>query len=168
MTTTRIEVEGLDELVDALGPELVQQPMRSFYERWGLAVVRAAKARAPRNKGQLGGSITHEIVGSYPGMYAQAGTNVAHGPYMEFGTGLLTDGDGGGSRHFPPSDALEAWAKKHGAPNGWVIAAAIGRKGGLRPRRFMRDGIDDTIAKVPSYLNRMARDIERAAASGGG
>ena len=160
-----VNIKGLDELERKLGPQLVAGPARRFLTKWGIAVAAQAAVRSPRNKGQLAGSMTHEINGSYPSISARAGTNADHAPFMEGGTGLLNDGSvgGGGSRHWPPGNALDGWARTHGFDNGGEVAAAIGRRGGLKPRKMLRNAVDDTVGKVPGYVAAFARDIEASA-----
>ena len=71
-------------------------------------------------------------------LWAKGGSNVKYAPYMEYGTGRLADaeGGGGGGRHWPPAQALEGWASRHGfgPGGGFLVARAIGRRGGLKPR----------------------------------
>lgn len=44
-----------------------------------------------------------------------------------------------GTEHnkMPPPKALDRWAKRHGIKSGYVVALAILRKGGLKPRPFL-------------------------------
>ena len=68
-----------------------------------------------------------------------------------------------GGRHFPPSDALERWASRHGfgPGGGFVVARAIGRRGGLKPREFLTGAFRENVQKIRGFLGDVARDIER-------
>ncbi len=60
------------------------------------------------------------------GMVAEVGPEAPYGPYVEFGT----------KPHFPPPDALEGWAKRHGFDSAWPICKAIAKRG-LKARPFI-------------------------------
>lgn len=156
---------GEARLKKKLKADLVIQPVRNFLNRWGVLTSGAAKTKAPNNQGQLRGSLTHELddTTGIP-TWARAGTNIAHGPWMEGGTGLLADLEGGkGTRHWPPGPPLDDWATKHGFASGQEVANIIGRRGGLVPRRFLRGAFEETQAMIPALLAKAASEIEQRA-----
>lgn len=155
-----VEIKGLDRVVKALSPSLINKPLRRFWERSAEAVRGEARHLAPVDTGKLRNSIAIEIDSNNPPQFAKVGTNVHYAPYQEFGTGLQTDGEGGGSGHWPPAKALDSWAKKHGFPSGAAVAAAIGGRGGLLPKRFMRDGLKNSMGKIDAYVGALADEIE--------
>jgi hypothetical protein len=160
-----IRIKGFAELRAKLGDRMIAGPTRRFLNRWSLIVLHRARQLAPINRGRLRGSITNELAPDYVPLWARVGTNLPYGRYMEHGTGLLND-QGGGSRHWPPGEALNPWARQHGftGPNpGYAVARAIGLRGGLRPRRYLRGAVEESVPHVPSLLEMMARDIERTA-----
>lgn len=53
------------------------------------------------------------------GEAAEIGPTAPYGPYVEFGT----------KPHFPPMDALEDWAKRHGFDSAWPICKVISERG---------------------------------------
>jgi len=53
------------------------------------------------------------------GLEAEVGTEEPYGLYVEFGT----------RPHFPPPDALEGWARRHGFDSTWPICKAIATHG---------------------------------------
>jgi hypothetical protein len=180
-----IHVKGVADLVAKLDPgKLAGEPGRNFLNRWALAVERGGKDKAPKWRGHLRRSITHEIEGSAIPRYARVGTNVAYAEAMEFGTGLLSESPNSKhTRHYPPPAALDAWAIAHGfhagtkksakanaadSPGtyGKQVSDIIGRRGDLKPRRYLRDAADETKPKIPGWIELMAQEIEQGAASG--
>jgi hypothetical protein len=87
----------------------------------------AIQAQAKRNitdapavdTGQLRASVKIETYSS--GYAARVGTDVAHGKWIEFGTGP----------HFPPLEPIREWARRHGLPPeaAYPIALAISKRG---------------------------------------
>lgn len=178
-----IRVKGLQEAVAKLnGAKIAGKPARNFLNRWALFTEREGKQNAPVWRGQLRRSITHELDHDAFPKSARVGTNAPHGPYMEHGTGLLSDAPGGGGRHFPPPAALDAWAIDHGfrpgsrksaqadaanAPGtyGLLVSQIIWKRGGLKPRRYLRKAAEASAGQVPGWLTQMAEEIEGQAAS---
>lgn len=171
----QVRLEGGDELLSKLKPKLVATPVKNFFRTWGVMTSNYAKEGAPVNKGQLRASLTWEYMpmdslGIPKGV--RAGTNVEHAIFMEGGTGTLEDlraidnPVGGRKRHWPPPEALEEWARLHGA-DPFVVARAIGIRGGLKPRRFLRNAYDKSELMIPNLLNVLKSEIEALRAVGG-
>lgn len=74
--------------------------------------------------GNLANSILVEPVEG--GMISEVGPEAPYGPHVEFGT----------KPHFPPPDALEGWAKRHGFDSAWPICKAIAKRG-LKAKPFL-------------------------------
>ena len=55
----------------------------------------------------------------YNGLSARIEAQAPYAAYIEFGT----------KPHFPPTDALEGWAKRHGMDSAWPICLAIAEHG---------------------------------------
>jgi phage gpG-like protein len=145
-------------------PTWLTGPAGAFLDAWRFFVERGAKGRAPVWRGHLRRGITSERDQAAFPLWAAVGTNVPYARPMEFGTGTQSDDPaGGGGRHWPPGQALEPWARAHGGLSGYADAAAIGRRGGLRPRRYLRDAADEAEGKIGTWLSQMARDVERRA-----
>jgi hypothetical protein len=102
----------------------------------GLPVVLDAVVKnAPYDQGGLKSSITSETLRTSPGIVEGiVGSKLFYAPFQEFGTGVFA----GKSPHRPPSGALDGWASRHGIPNGYLVARAIGLRGGLRPVGFFK------------------------------
>ena len=168
-----IRLIGEDELRRKLSnPSWVTGPLGEFFDKWRFATQRQAVANIKRGRGgwlDTGGtrqSITSERdEGTIP-QYARVGSNKPTARWGEFGTGLLSeDPEATRKRHWPPSAALEPWARKHGT-TGFLVARAIGLRGGLAPRRFLRDAAETTEPKITGWLAQAARDIETEASRG--
>lgn len=156
------EVKGLEKVLQKLGPDLIAEPLRDFLNKAGQHVQSEAKERAPVDTGRLRSSITTEVDDGLPPLWAKVGSNVDYAPYMEYGTGGQSDGSGGrGGRHWPPAGALDVWARRHGFQSGFQVAKAIGQRGGLEPRRYLRGALEDSVAKLKGFVKDMAKDIER-------
>lgn len=183
-----VVLHGDDELRRKLDPAaLAGVPARNFLNRWAIDVEGGAKENAPVWRGHLRRSLTHEVDSADLPMWAKAGTNLSPiAESMEFGTGLLSEApDSKGGRHFPPPAALDAWAIDHGfrtgsrkaaqedaaaAPGtyGLMVSQLIYRRGGLRPRRYLRTAAKDTESKIGGWLTQMAAEIEAGASHGAG
>lgn len=159
-----IRVIGLPELLRRLdAPKLVGPPARRFLTKWGTFVEREGKRNAPVWRGLLRRSLTHEVDGGAFPTRARAGTNIEYGPAMEYGTGLLSEApDRTGGRHHPSAAQLAPWAKSKGA-DPYVVANAIARRGGLRPRRYLRTAAEASGPRIAAWLTDMAGDIEQEA-----
>jgi len=164
---TRVEIEGLEEALAKFSPELYSEPLRDFWEKAALTVENEARTRAPVDTGRLRSSLAHMVDTASPPVWAKVGSNVAYAPYMEYGTGLLSDGEGGSGRaHWPPAAALDVWARRHGFANGAQVARIIGRRGGLEPRRFLRGAFEASLGKISQLVTGLQQKIAERWSSG--
>jgi len=154
-----VTIENLDQVLKALSPELYAKPLYNFWDRAGMQVENLARQKSPVDVGRLRASMTHIIDSDSPPAWCMVGSNVEYAPYMEYGTGTQSDGPGGHTRHWPPASALDVWAVRHGFPSGAYVAQIIGRRGGLEPRRFLRDAFAESLGNISSFLDRLATDI---------
>lgn len=189
-----VRITGLPELYDKLeNPEWAYKPARALFDRWRQLVQREAVKNAPRWRGHLRRSITSERDRRTFPQWARVGTNAPYAKPVEFGTGLLSDApDSGHRRYFPPPAALDAWAIAHGfhtersataarsavgllgsdrqttaaGTYGVLVSQIIWRRGGTKPRRFLRDAADEGEKKLPELLELMAAEIEAEASRG--
>ncbi len=158
-----VEIEGLKEAMARIDAGLVAGPVRAFMSRAAMYIEAEAKKNAPVDTGRLRTSITHEVdtENTVP-QWAKVGSNLFYAPYMEYGTGLRTDGTGGsGKRHHPPGDALQGWAERHGLASGWAVASAIAARGGLEPRRYLRGALEASTSAIQSLLKTCSDAIGR-------
>lgn len=160
-----IEIKGLEELQRKLRSGFINKPLRNFLNRGGTVIQGKSRPKAPVDRGRLRSDISTETDKGNPPLWSRIGPKVFYGPYMEFGTGTQSDAPGGGGgRHWPPGGALEGWAGRHGiSGGGFAVARAIGKRGGLKPRRFMRGGLEDSVSPIKALLPRLADEIEQSA-----
>ena len=165
------EVHGLDHLERKCRDKRVFDPLRDFFSRVTIAVQSKARIHAPVDTGHLRSSIQAEIDGHTPPlwgkvgfMHASAGSPLwLKARAMEYGTGRKGDkAVSHKASHFPPSESLDLWAKRHGLPSGYIVARAIARRGGLKPRKFLRTGLAESKQTIRSYLAQLGRDIRAA------
>ena len=151
-----MEVQGADRVAKQLGEvgvDLMGTPMVGAMREAALVVSGAAKQLAPVDTGRLRASITPAVAREANEVIGVVGSNVEYAPYMEFGTGPAGDpAVPHKASHWPPAAALDVWASRHGMPSGALVARAIGRRGGLRARRYLRDAFDQNEARVRQIL----------------
>ena len=158
-----IEVEGLREAqakMEQVVKDLYGQPALMAMRESVLLLQRDAKINAPVDTGRLRASIMPEVRTHSDVIEGVVGSNVIYAPYMEFGTGVFTGPEEsfagafamaphtGAGRHWPPSEALSDWARRHGIPSGYLVARAIGMRGGLRPRRYLQRALESNRDRI--------------------
>lgn len=176
----QVRLEGFDRLTASLRGLQVGQRTRAFLDATGHLVVSEARRRAPVNVGLLRASIFHEVDGNSDPRWVDVGSNQHYAPYMEYGTGLTHDHPSWPKvRHIPfvnrdeengrPVGALFYWAKRKGMgfAGGWGVARAIARRGGLRPRRFLRGPIEDLKPRINDNWRLVLDGIRNDLAGGG-
>lgn len=126
----KVDLIGDKEIVRALQKMSAEKKRRVKGDVYATAldVQREARNKLKDQRswdlGFLANSIIVELVES--GMVAEVGPTAPYGPYVEGGT----------RPHFPPPDALEGWARRHGFESAWPICRAIAKRG-LKARPFL-------------------------------
>lgn len=122
-----IERDNTNEIIDALGVakaralEIVGQKA----ERYAKALCPVGTPESTGKKGYRGGTLRNSIThGVENGDTVYIGSNVEYAPYVELGTG-------------PNFEAPPEW-EQFTAQRG-----SGARKGGIKPRHFLRDAIQD-------------------------
>jgi len=151
--TVSVELKGLVE-AQAKMRQVVTDfggiPAARAMESAAMLVTRAARINAPVDTGRLRASITPEIRSRRESIDGVIGSNLTYAPYMETGTGVFV----GRPRHCPPPAALDLWATRHGFKSGYLVARAICRRGGLRPRRYLERAITENAARITQIFER--------------
>ena len=119
----------------------------------------AAVKNAPHDQGDLKSSITSETTRTSPVIVeGVVGSKLFYAPSQEYGTGVFA----GKSPHWPPSGALDDWARRHGIPNGYLVARAIGLRGGLKPKGFFKQALEEReVAAVDEVQTAFQRIITK-------
>lgn len=125
--------KALNELQNASAKALEIVGLKA--ERYAKALCPVGTPESTGKKGYRGGtlrnSITHNV-GTEGGInYVEIGSNVEYAPYVELGTG-------------PNFEAPPEW-EQFDAPKG-------SGKGGMRPRHFLRDAIQEHISEFENVI----------------
>lgn len=138
----RAEIEGLRDLQrkrEQMLEDLGGQGLKRIFFEAALLIHRDVRINAPVDTGRGRASIIPEVrTGFDDTIEGVVGTNVQYMAAQETGTGTFV----GNPRHWPPPAALDTWARRHGFPNGYVVARIIGLRGGLRPKHFFKDAFE--------------------------
>ena len=120
VTMTPVGYKELQRDLKKMSKEIAEKVKKEAYAS-GLDVKKQAvdnlKALEAWDTGHLATTILVER--SPDGSIVEIGPTAPYGPYVEFGT----------KPHFPPMDALEDWARRHGMDSAWPICKAISERG---------------------------------------
>ena len=125
-----VDVIGEKEIAQAMNKLCAEKKRKIKGEVYASAVDVQREAREKLREmgtwdlGNLANTTIVDLIAS--GLIAEIGPTAPYGPYVEYGT----------KKHFPPPDALEGWAKRHGFDSAWPICRAIAKRG-LKPRPFL-------------------------------
>jgi len=119
--------EDLDRALAKMSTEDAKKIKREVYAS-GLDVQRKAKENLKDLKAWDTGNAANMILAdrSIDGMTCKIEATAPYSIYVEEGT----------RPHFPPLDALEGWAKRHGFDSAWPICKVISERG-LPARPFL-------------------------------
>lgn len=113
----------------------------------GIDVQREAKSRLREQKAWDLGNLANSIVVNMVGDFCEIGPEAPYGPYVEYGT----------KPHFPPPDALEGWARRHGFDSAWPICMAINKRG-LKARPYL---VPAWMAVVDKFWKRIKEILKK-------
>lgn len=135
-----VELKGEKELQKAI-KTLTQEAIRDLKKETyasGFDIQRKAKENLKDLEAWDTGNLANTIVVKREdqGLTSKIEAQAPYAPYVEYGT----------RPHFPPMDALEGWARRHGFESAWPICKAISERG-LKERPFL----------LPAYLK--VRDV---------
>jgi hypothetical protein len=150
-------LKDVEEAVSYLPRDLQEKMLKAV-----ILVEGEAKVRAPHDLGQIWSEMGHEVRAVGSGIAGFVGTAAPHGPYMEYGTGVFA----GRGRHWPPGEALDIWAKRHGFKSGYQVARIIGMRGGLRPRKYLSGAMEAKEQEVLRILGEALDKVVRRIVEG--
>ena len=127
-----VKVEGIKELAVELEGMASEHLMGKQLDKALLVVEEAARKKAPKDSGALKRSITSDRTG----LTGMVFTPLEYAPYVEYGTGLFTEG--GGRKDVP-------WKYQDDEGN-WHTTS------GQHPQPFMRPALDESREKVTRIL----------------
>ena len=168
MSSATVKIEGLPELIRALRNNAnLAQPMSKALHRIGLEGSSASKKRAPVDTGTLRRYITYEVDKSPLPTFVRIGTlgsnKVSYAAYMEFGTGMAHDHPSWPKKpHGIPPGVLDAWAARKSRSgedwNAYTIGRNIMKRGGLVPRRYLRDPFEAMRSRYVRLLKAAVKE----------
>ena len=142
VTMTPIGYKELQRDLKKMSKETAIKVKKEAYAS-GLDVRKEAQDRLKESKTWDTGHLANTILvePSSDGSIVEIGPTAPYGPYVEFGT----------KKHFPPPDALEGWAKRHGFDSAWPICKAIAQRG-LPPKPYL---LPAYLSVVDKFFNRV-------------
>lgn len=168
MADIEVKIEGMEEILRNLAAPHVLPATKNRMKRAALAVEVSAKdnmrtterGKTASNTGATLSSLTSTVEELGSDIVGIVGSKRKTARWMEFGTGLLSeDPRSSKKRHWPPAAALEEWARRHGFESGAIVAHIIGRRGGLKPRRFLRDAFESNRQTIIDELSHIPQDV---------
>lgn len=145
-----LNVEGIDKIISKANKnKLFAQPLKKFFTNSAIDVQRTAKQNAVVDTGRLRSDIGYEIDGAAIPLYAAVGNTVFYAPFVEKGT----------RPHFPPPQALDVWARRHGFVSGFVVARHIAMFG-TQAHPYLVPGLEDNVGNINRHLVTAAGEME--------
>jgi hypothetical protein len=153
--TIELKDNGILRRLQQAPQSVVNPAMNKFMSKASLMVVQRAKEKAPRAQGTLSGSINATPVKKTGNGYeSSVGTNVEYAPHQEYGTGIYGKH---GRPITPKGKKVLAWkGGKFG--KGWHFARQVK---GVRPKKFMKAGIEYLQSRQQGLVNELAAEIKR-------
>lgn len=145
-----VRITGDKELRAKLQDRRADGPVNQFLDRGAFYIEGEAKRNAPVDTGHLRRSIATATSGHRE---REVGTSTPYGPHIEFGT----------RPHFPPPDALNGWARRHGfgGNGGFLVARKIAKRG-TQPQPYMGPAAESGERFVKAGIPALAAAIEQA------
>lgn len=158
-----IKINGLEVVIDRLEKIKSQEQLEGAINQATLLVERAARI----NAGKISdGELANSIGSSFDGTRGLVFATVEYAPYVEYGTGLYAEGEGGGRKEVPwvyvKGQESSGRAKTIHTEESAAQAVAFLREQGLeayktygqRPQPFMRPALDENREQIKAVLGR--------------
>lgn len=159
-----LKIKGLQAMVDRMDfQQPLEETLGKFIRTAGETVAGSARSKAPVDVGTLRASINAQYQADNGVYKSVIGTNVHYAPFMEYGTGTQHDHPNWPRNpHRIPPGALVGWAtrKLRGSEENpeqlaAIVANRIMRKGGLKPRRFLRGSFEELQGTIMTGIRRI-------------
>jgi hypothetical protein len=163
----RVDVDA-DDLIKKLHDDRwSREPLRVALNKVGRMGETDSKRRAPVDDGRLKAGITHQVDNQPLMMSVDIGVigsvgELPYAKYMEYGTGLTHDHPNWPRRrHTVHPSMLANWGPvKQKLVKAGAAAFFINRRGGLKPRRYLRGMLEDSSSKFIAIIRRAVREME--------
>lgn len=157
-----------DEVIKRLrNDRFVREPLRVALNKVGRMGETDSKRRAPVDFGRLRAAITHQVddqpmmLSVDIGVIGKSG-ELPYAKYMEYGTGLTHDHPSWPRRvHMVPVSALANWGPvRRNLVSAGAVATSITKRGGLKPRRYLRGMLEDNSGNFIAIIKRAVKEME--------
>lgn len=165
VSVIKVDVDAAALIRKLRDDRFAREPLRQALVQIGRHGENEAKNRAPVDSGRLRASITHQVDDQPLMLSVDIGVIGPRGAldyakYMEFGTGLVHDHPNWPHRpHFVSPKHLMNWGPVRRGIVSPGIARLITRRGGLRPRRYLRSVLEQNgeryVRIVSAFLRRI-------------
>lgn len=144
----KVEIKGNEELAKLLKdmPRQKRDGMKKVIGDYSLKIQQEAKKNIRQEKAIYTATLVNSIIAelSKIAIEAEVGATAVYAPFVEFGT----------RPHFPPLEALELWAKRHGFASAWPICKAIAERG-LPPRPYLGPAYEKYVGSILDDVKKM-------------
>jgi hypothetical protein len=158
MPEQMLTVEGLNELIERFhsADGNIRRVSKSFLREMSIYGVKQAQIHILN----VGAVDTNELIDGIGYGILQDGTELVSiiTPSQEADK-YAAAVDQGSKPHFPPIEALQGWADRHGIPV-WAVARKIAKKG-TKARRFWKPTFDDLNKHVAGEVSDFGEELLR-------
>lgn len=157
--TVTVRVQGVTELQHSLAgaPATLEAEAQRTMQAALLLLESDMRRHAPRDTGQLAGSIHHTITGTGASLTGHVGPSARHGLWVETGRK---------PGKYPPIAALAGWARRHGIENPFLVARAIARRG-IKPHPYIEPAWHRHQATIVRMFEQIGQRVAGHIAGGG-
>lgn len=133
-----IELEGLDNVLEAIDDLVDTSSIEKGLEKACALVERSAKQKAPKDTGQLRRSITSKV----EGLQGIVFTPLEYAPYVEYGTGLFAESGGRKDVPWNYQDDKGVWHSTNGQ----------------KPQPFLRPALNENREEIVQTIKEAISD----------
>lgn len=145
-TGAKETVKGLETIAAGMTGALIGGMRQSTAYLTNLAKGNLVGYQSPSvggvDTGQLRGSIQPSVSSTANAVQGAVGSNLERAQWTEYDT----------RPHWPPIDALQLWAERHGT-SAFLVARAISQRG-TKGKRFLGRAVDKGRAKIAEFIGR--------------
>lgn len=150
ITSSMTGAKEIQDKMSQTARDLTGPPMMDGMRRATLLVSGAAKRLSPVDTGRLRSSITPEVRTTWRTVEGVVGSNVKYAAPQELGT----------KAYWPPLQALELWARRHGT-TAYAVAKGIAARG-IRAQRYLQGAVETNRGKIQALIEgTVTRIVEK-------
>jgi hypothetical protein len=154
-----IDESGLAQIAKITDPKQVYTIMMTWYDRGTKLVAAELKARTPS---RIRGKVRIKVDGFRPPRWARIDVNSPLARLIEGGTGRLGDPAFKHSQNFFPRVTGKGGIMENMGlpkPQAFLVARAISRRGGNRPKPFIRPAYEAVKGQLDQLMGVVIRDV---------